>query len=887
MVEFAGVSGRLASPLLSFGAFSFAPATQQLWRGGTQVSLGSRMADLLLALLARPGELHLKEELIACAWPGRTVEEVNLRTQIAALRRVLGCERDGTRFIATVPGRGYRFVAPVTATAASGLPAQATPLANLEQPRTPLIGRDQPLAAVVQALRTRRQVTIAGAGGTGKTAVALAAARAVAAEYAAVLFLDGTSGSLTAQLLSGLGITDGTDPDQQLPTVLRSSAHLLVVDGCEACIDEATELVATVLRLAARSALLLTSREPLRTDAETVLRLGPLDGPNAVELFVARAPLDFPTGSPDALAAIGRICRQLEGNPLAIELAAAQVDRRGLEGLADAVDCSAVLRLRGSRTATPRHRSLEASVAYDVDRLSPLERNRLLALSAFTRAFTLKAAEAIVADDSPDLHDGVAELASRSLLTVRPLANGTSFAMPRMVRLYAYEQLCGSSMHAQVMERLAEQLRRDLEQRTGWSGIDGEELACALDWCFAAPEREELALALTLAAVPFWFHTGAFGHALHRLNHAIDLVANGPRRAVEVELRTALTTLLATRIMPPDVQLGAASVLIAHAEAVGNRDAAIHGRWALWSGSIWRGDFTAARQHARDIEAIARGGASREVQVAADRLIGTVLHFTGEQDAALAHLDRVLAFYPFPEWQTQNIPFQYDQRIVSLCYRARILHLQGDTDQALRTAETALAEGEGMGHLLSITYALAVGICPILLDAGRVEEACAPVAKLRATVNALRIPAWQGVAQMFEDWLVVAHERTPRLAAVNHALASVRRSSFGPVRTMALCSLTDALARAGATPEALALASALIQETGVTGERWALPTAKRLRAELLLRTRGEAAIAEALAEASGALRLARDQGAGACAGAAQRLIDAIAARSVDTVSHAA
>src|SRR5258705_9149331 len=121
--------GRMAPPdAISFGPFHLQPARQRLLEGARPLEIGSRALDILTALVERPGDLVTKEELVARAWPDTTVDESNLRAQVAALRKVLRDGRRGARYLVTVPGRGYRFVAPVSHQAkeaeAGGTPAR-------------------------------------------------------------------------------------------------------------------------------------------------------------------------------------------------------------------------------------------------------------------------------------------------------------------------------------------------------------------------------------------------------------------------------------------------------------------------------------------------------------------------------------------------------------------------------------------------------------------------------------------------------------------------------------------------------------------------------------------------------------------------------------------
>jgi len=165
----------------AFGRFVAQPATRLLLVDGQPAKLGARAFDLLITLADRRDRVVSKNELLDVVWPGLVVEENNLQVHISALRKLLG-----PSVIATIPGRGYRFAAPLEGAAnddrpaATTLPAPATaasrPQGNFPAPDEALYGRDKELAALCSLLAGHRLVTIAGAGGIGKTRLALAAA---------------------------------------------------------------------------------------------------------------------------------------------------------------------------------------------------------------------------------------------------------------------------------------------------------------------------------------------------------------------------------------------------------------------------------------------------------------------------------------------------------------------------------------------------------------------------------------------------------------------------------------------------------------------------------------------------------------------------------------
>src|SRR5271163_3228602 len=155
-----------------FGPFRLLAGQRLLREGDKPVRLGSRAFDILAALVERAGEVVGKEELIARAWPQTFVEESNLKIQVSALRRALGDGQNGHRYIVTVPGQGYNFVAPVQAEEPFR-PASSPTIAragthNLPLALTRLLGREEAVAALVSRLSRERLVTIVGTGGIGK-----------------------------------------------------------------------------------------------------------------------------------------------------------------------------------------------------------------------------------------------------------------------------------------------------------------------------------------------------------------------------------------------------------------------------------------------------------------------------------------------------------------------------------------------------------------------------------------------------------------------------------------------------------------------------------------------------------------------------------------------
>src|SRR5438874_8072111 len=274
---------------IAFGPFRLLAAQRLLLEGDQPVRLGSRAFDILATLLERPGEAIDKDELISRTWPKTFVEDANLKIQVSALRRVLGDGQGGNRYIATLPGRGYNFVAPVRFEKSPQAPQPATiALAtahNLPLAVTRMIGREEAVASLVSRLSRERLLTIVGPGGIGKTTDALAVAERMIADYEhGVWLIDlaplGDARLVPSAVATVLGLEVRTDnPLPGLVAGLRDKRMLLLLDNCEHVIDAAASLAAAVLTGVPRVNILATSRELLGVTGERGYRLGPLSSP--------------------------------------------------------------------------------------------------------------------------------------------------------------------------------------------------------------------------------------------------------------------------------------------------------------------------------------------------------------------------------------------------------------------------------------------------------------------------------------------------------------------------------------------------------------------------------------------------------------------------------
>ncbi len=376
-----------------------------------------------------------------------------------------------------------RKVAPV--------PGPARPSAG-QRPPTTFIGRDDDVSGVLKKLAEERLVTLIGPGGVGKTRLAAeTAARLPAPAWFAELAPVSDPSDVPHAVLDALGLGERViarrgaeagsgDPVDRLCDALAARDVILVLDNCEHVVDVAARLSGRLLADCPRVRIMATSREPLRIDGETLWPVTPLAVPGspdpdpadiaaspAVRLFRDRASAVLPGFAVDAgnADAVARICRALDGMPLAIELAAVWSRTLPPARLAERLDDRFALLTSGSRTALPRHQTLRAVVDWSWNLLSEPERVLARRLSVFPAGATLAAAERVCADAAP-LSTGLSRAAvlpalsgliGKSILATvdSPGEPGPRYRMLETVRAYGLERLAEAGEDAQVRDAFA------------------------------------------------------------------------------------------------------------------------------------------------------------------------------------------------------------------------------------------------------------------------------------------------------------------------------------------------------------------------------------------------------------------------------------------------
>jgi predicted ATPase len=406
--------------------------------------------------------------------------------------------------------------------------------------RTAFFGRERERARLSELVRRGPLVTVTGVGGVGKTRMT-AEVLATEADQQLVrwclLAAIDEDASVPGAVASALGRdSTGGDPVQAVVDVINERGFVLVLDNCEHVVRGVAELAERVLDSCPDALLVATSREPLGVDGEAVLALGPLELPEreslddvaaseAVALFLDRARLarwDFELEEDNA-AAVLRICRRLDGLPLALELAAARVRSLSPAEIAEHLDSRFALLARARARGSERHRTLRAAVDWSYRLLDEPERLVFERLSVFASGCDLDAAVAVCAGDGvdpEDVLDLLDRLVERSLLRIGEARGRTRYGMLETLRHYGAERLArrGDDAHRRTLHAGHYADRADLARRDGenrWSGTmlrDGlaafDEIRAAARWSMRQDRSRERTLRLL---APLW----ALAHTAH------------------------------------------------------------------------------------------------------------------------------------------------------------------------------------------------------------------------------------------------------------------------------------------------------------------------------------------------------------------------------------
>jgi len=859
-----------------FDTFRFFPGQQLLLHHETPVRLGSRALDILAELVERAGELVSKRELMARAWPQSVVEESNLKVHVAALRRALCDGGRENRFVATVSGRGYRFVAPVTLKkreeAVPAIPPNWELAQKLPAPATRTTGRAETIASLLGIMGQRRIVSIVGPGGIGKSTLALPLAEAFIAQHGTeICFVDlSTLPSpkfVTCAVVSGMGLTiDADDGVISLIAALQERRVLLVLDSCERFIDAVAVLVDRLTGAAPGLQILATSREPLRTAGEYVYRLAPLAFPPpelhpdaaqalaypAVKLFELRAAecLDGYRLSDEDAPAVAEICRRLEGIPLAIELAATRMDALGASELAARLGDRFQLLKRGRRSALERHRTLAAALDWSYDSLPESEQSLLRALSVFAGAFKLDTAIGLCSDERTDasaIVDGVANLVDKSLLSADVSGACVYYRLLDTTKAYALEKL-DEHEETDAMRRRHAVFHRALFERASmeWDTISGadwqlryarslDDVRAALAWAFGAGDHAASGIALTVAAIPLWMQLFLLEEGRHCVERALASGADGQQLAEydEMKLRAVLgaMTLYANGPVPATESLW--SRVLALAEKLHNLEYQLIALWGQAVRCSYGGEVTGVHALAERFRAVAAQADSPTTAVSIDRLIGTALHYAGDQPAACDQLRQMLGRYVAPVRSSRLARYQLDQHSAALGAQAHVLWLRGFPQQAMETVQSALREARASGNAQSLLFVIVNSAFPVTVESGDYAGADALLSELSDCLKKHSMALWGVQLNCLRASLRAMRGDPAALPVLHQAVEQLQEAGYRPRLARLWATLAAALGAQGQREAGLALIGTALSCCEAGEELWCRPELLRIKGSLL------------------------------------------------------
>lgn len=863
-------------PNSTWGLLRLDAAKGEARYAAARLPLASVQVRVLYRLMSSLGEFVPAEAF--ASWPQSQTTGETVEVLISGINEVFLRHCSGAHYVVHVPDLGYALRLPGLRLTSQAPTPSARLGTGLPRARARFIGHEETMRNLVKKLPEARLLTLLGTGGIGKTTIAVELARRLSARYRdGVVFVDlspvAKLESALSAISTALEIKSMTGPDvADITKALLTRNALLVLDNCEHLIEAVAPMCESIFRHAIQVHVIATSREPLRCMGEKLHRLECLPVPSASLAGSAAEVLRYPSvqllmdrihdtnpglelqdeDAPFAAA----ICRQLDGLPLAIELAAPLTERVDLRTVAATLEAGA-LSVRDLReSCAPRHRSLQHLLDWSHELLTPRERLVLARLSIFRSRFSLQSAFAIAGPDDADLsaiQGWVVSLAAKSLLIVEPTGEGPICRFLDTTRAFAFAKLQASGevdliarRHALHMCDLFKDAERDWSTRNRdiWVQRYGpliDDVRSALRWSFGLEGDAIVGANLTVASTPLAYQLSLWDEYMHfhelAIEQASELIDLEP--SVHLKLRTTLGSLIGqvhgpTRAMK--VSYDAALRMAQQTGATPLIAAALDG---VWMGAFMSGDYRTALRIAHECRRISREGTDAASETRTARMLAQAMHFSAQHTDALSLVDHLMNSR---STTTRRLgESSVDPQVSARVVLARTRWLQGYPDDAVCIAADALKRAES-DVSTSVAHVIAWASLPVTLWCGDLQGARTLLDRLQAHCAEHSLPYWGSWADCFE--LAMEDVADGDRAAIAAQLDSDEKKQ-------------DMLA----TVAPGHVTAAMLTRASEGSSPWCSAEVMRAAGESLLSKRGMAGAADARCLFQTGLRLAREQSA--------------------------